>query len=297
MPAKSWAVLEPPSDLRVGFSEAQSAPVDPDVDRRSVLGKVQLIVETLGADGQMGLSELARRTSIAKASVHRLCCDLVTWGVLERSGDSFRLGPRLFELGQRVPGRRSLCDAALPFMEDVYVATLQTVHLAVLEGTEVMYAEKIVGRKSVAVPSQVGGRLPLHCTATGKCMLAFGPAELLRKTIASGLGARTARSIVSVERLEEELAAVRVRGYATEHEEAHVGFASVAAPLFGGRGHVVAALAITTSVSELRLAECVPAIQAASRGLSRRLGARYPSAPGEPQALVAAEEAAGSSAA
>jgi DNA-binding IclR family transcriptional regulator len=250
--------------------------VAPEVDRRSVLGKVQVIVEALAA-GQMGLSELARRTGVAKASVHRLCNDLVEWGILERSGDSFRLGPRLFELGQRVPARRSLCDAALPFMEDLFVATMQNVHLAVLEGTEVMYAEKIVGRRSVPVPSQVGGRLPLHCTATGKCLLAFGPDELLARTIDSGLSARTHRSIVAIERLESELAAVRERGFALEKEEAHRGFASIAAPLFGARNHVVAAIAITTSVAELRANEYVPALLAASRGLSRRLGARLSS--------------------
>lgn len=263
--ADEAATAEPGEDVR-GAEER--------IDRRSVLGKVRVIVETLAADGQMGLSELARRTGVAKATVHRLCSDLVLWGVIERSGDSFRLGPRLFELGQRVPARRSLCDAALPYMEDLYLAIQQTVHLAVLESTEVMYAEKIVGRSSVAVPSQVGGRLPLHCTATGKCLLAFGPGELLRRTIAGGLAARTDRSIVSVETLEAELDLVRNRGYAVEQEEAFPGFASVAFPIFGARNVVVAAIAVTSSLNELRMASCIPALQAASQGLSRRLGAR-----------------------
>jgi DNA-binding IclR family transcriptional regulator len=250
-----------------------------EIDQRSVLGKVQVILETLASTGQVGLSELSRRTGIAKATVHRLCGDLVTWGVVERSGDSFRLGPRLFELGQRVPSRRSLRDAALPFMEDLYVATLQTVHLAVLEEAEVMYAEKIAGRKSVSVPSQVGSRLPLHCTATGKCILAFGPQELLRKALASGLAPRTRLSIVSPELLEEELEGVRRLGYAYEREEAHKGFASVATPIFGSRNQVVAALSVTTSIHEINLEQCVPALQAATRGLSQRLGARNPAGP------------------
>jgi DNA-binding IclR family transcriptional regulator len=239
-----------------------------------VIGKVQLILETLGSAGQLGLSELSRRTGIAKASVHRLCGDLVSWGVVERSGDSFRLGPRLFELGQRVPARRSLCDAALPFMEDLYLATMQTIHLAVLEGTEVMYAVKILGRRSVAVPSQVGSRLPLHCTATGKCMLAFGPAELLQRAVDSGLSPLTNRSVSSPEQLDAELEQVRRLGYALEREQVHLGFASVACPIFGSRNQVVAALAVTSSLDEVSPDRWVPALWAATGQLSRRLGAR-----------------------
>lgn len=244
------------------------------LDRNSLLGKVRLIMEVLGEHGQVGLSELSRRSGVAKATVHRLCGELVAWGVVERSGDSFRLGPRLFELGQRVPSRRLLCDAAVPYMEDLYVATRQTVHLAVLEESEVMYAEKIGGRQSVPVPSRVGSRLPLYCTATGKCILAFGPADLLERTVLSGLVPRTVMSIVARERLDEELEVVRRQGFACEHGEVHDGFASVAAPVFGSRNQVVAALSITTSVGAMNLVENIPALRSATRALSSRLGAR-----------------------
>jgi len=250
-----------------------------EIDRRSVLGKVQILLETLADTGQVGLSELSRSSGIAKATVHRLCSDLVAWGVVERSGDSFRLGPRLFELGQRVPSRRSLRDAALPFMEELYASTSKTVHLAVLEEAEVMYAEKIGGRASSAVPSQVGTRLPLHCTATGKCMLAFGPADLLERTIASGLPQRTKQSIISPERLRTELEEARRLGFASERGEAHTGFASVASPIFGSRGHVVAAMAVTAPEQELSLDRIVPSLRVATFALGQRLGAHRPGGP------------------
>ncbi|HET6663016.1 MAG TPA: IclR family transcriptional regulator, partial [Acidimicrobiales bacterium] len=171
----------------------------------SVLGKVRSILDSLADGGVLGLSELARRSGVAKPTVHRLCGELIDWGVVERSGDAFRLGPKLFELGGRVPGRRQFREAALPFVEDLFVATGQTVHLAVLDGHDVFYIERLTGRRFRPAPSAVADRLPLHCTATGKCLLAFGPPELLDAVVASGLPARTERSITDGAELAAEL--------------------------------------------------------------------------------------------
>jgi DNA-binding IclR family transcriptional regulator len=242
------------------------------LDPRSVLGKVSLIVETLAADGgRMGLSELARRSGVAKPSVHRLCADLVAWGLVERVGDGFRLGPKLFELGQRVPVVRGLRDVALPYLEQVFVATKQTVHLAVLDGHDVLYVDKLAGLDSVAVPSTVAGRLPLHCTATGKCLLAFGDPALVESVVADGLVPRTPFTIVTRTRLEEDLAQIRAGGHAVEREECVSGLASLAAPIFGWRG-LLGALSITTSVARLDEARLAPPVRDAAMALTRKLG-------------------------
>ena len=259
-------------------SSGPSAPIDP----RTVLGKVRLILEALADDSQStGPSELARRTSLPKASVHRICEDLTEWGVLERSGDGFRLGPRLFELGQRVPGRRSFRDTALPFLEDLFVATGETVHLAVLEGAEVAYVEKIVGRRSVPTPSSVARRMPAHCTATGKCLLAHAGDDAVALVVAAGLPPSTPLSITTAARLADELQLVRDRGYAVESEELRRGFASVACPVFGLGDIAVGAVAVTTGLDRFDVDVLAPLLLTTARGLSRQLGGgRLPSAIG-----------------
>lgn len=238
-----------------------------------MLGKVQAILDALAEAGVLGLSELARRSGVPKPTVHRLCGDLVAWGVVERAGDAFRLGPKLFELGARVPGRRQLREAALPFVEDLYVATGLTVHLAVLDGLDVVYIERLTGRRFAPAPSAVADRLPLHCTATGKCLLAFGPPELLEAVVAGGLPARTARSITDGSVLADELRRVRHAGTATEVGEVSPGHVAAGAPIFELGGRVAGALSITGAEGTVDLDAVRALVRVAAAGLSRRLGA------------------------
>lgn len=260
------------------IARASSEPTEdrgerPAPDARSAIGKVRLILETLAEHAQLGLSELARATGLAKPTVYRICQELIAWGVVERSGDRFRLGARLFELGQRAPARRLLRDTALPYMEDLFLSTRQTVHLAVADGVYVTYVERISGRSSDRVPSVVAGRLPMHCTATGKCLMAFGPPETLRDVLATGLPPMTAYSIASSSVLRQDLATVRRRGFSVEREEAKPGYTSVAAPVFGRRSTLLGAVSITASVHRIDANKLGPTVVTAARGLSRALGA------------------------
>ena len=239
----------------------------------SVVAKIRRILDALADGGVLGLSELARRSGLAKPTVHRLCAELVAWGVVERAGDAFRLGPKLFELGARVPGRRHLREAALPFVEDLFVATGHTVHLAVLDGLEVIYLERLTGRRFSPAPSSVADRLPLHCTATGKCLLAFGPPELLDEVIAGGLAARTSRSITDGEALASELDRVRRDGTATELGEVSDGHVAVGAPIFELGHRIAGALSVTGHEGSVDLEQVRVLVRLTAGALSRRLGA------------------------
>ncbi len=127
----------------------------------SVLGKARMILDAFDTDhSDLSLTELTRRSGVAKATVHRLAGELVEWGLLERAGTKYRLGLRLFELGQLVPRQRILRDAALPYMEDLLLATQETVHFAVRDGIDVLYIEKIIGHRGLNQQSRVAGRLP-----------------------------------------------------------------------------------------------------------------------------------------
>ncbi|MDF1604506.1 IclR family transcriptional regulator [Nocardioides sp. YIM 152315] len=212
----------------------------------SVLGKARLILECFElGDADLSLTEIARRTGLAKASVHRLNQELLEWGMLERSGQEYRLGLRAFELGSRAPRIRVLRDGIRPLMESLFHSQGETVHLGVLDGLEVVYIEKVASGPHATRPSTIAGRMPLHCTATGKALLAYGPRELLDDVVESGLPRRTPATVVSPRLLGEQVARARERGYATEHEETVVGYCSVAVPVFGHSGLLLAALSIT----------------------------------------------------
>lgn len=221
-----------------------------DAGTKSVLGKVQLILESFGHDDEhLSLTEITRRSGVAKASVHRLAQELLRWGVLERHGSDYRLGMRLFEIGERVPRQRILREAARPYMEDLRQAINETVHLAVLDGLEVLYLEKITGRGQATRPSRVAGRMPLHCTATGKVLLAFGPRSLVDDVVAAPLERLTPHTVATPGLLLNELTRAREAGYAVEYEQTRVGYLSVAVPLFGATGATMGALSVTATVS------------------------------------------------
>ncbi|MEM9036440.1 MAG: IclR family transcriptional regulator [Actinomycetota bacterium] len=239
-----------------------------------MLARAVRLLEVLAEVGVAGVSELSRRTGLPKTTVHRTAAELDALGLVERAGDGFRLGGRLFELGSRVPGRRHLRDAALPFLEDLSRATNQTVHLAVLDGGEVFYVERLVGSRSSEVPSSVADRLPLHCTATGKCVLAFGPPHLLDEVLTRPLVALTDASTTDPDELRRGLRDVRATGVAEEIGEVAGGLRSLAAPIRGHGDELIGALSATGPMDDFPVERIEPMVVMAAAGLSRRLGAR-----------------------
>ena len=238
-----------------------------------MLSKAVLILEALGEVGVAGVTQLSKRTGLAKTTVHRTARELHRVGLVEPAGDAFRLAPKLFELGNRVPGRRSLRDTALPFLEHLAYATNQTIHLGVLEGTEVSYVERLVGGRPSDVPSAVAARLPLHCTATGKCLLAFGPADLTSTSRATTeLLALTDHSITDRRVLNNELEMIRATGLASEMNEVADGFCSTAAPIRRSNGDLAGALSATGPVHGYATARIEILVLEAAQALSRRLG-------------------------
>lgn len=199
------------------------------LDPNSVLAKIMVVLHSFAADDRaVSLAELTARTELPKATVHRLCNDLVTGRLLDRASDGYRLGGHLFELGMRASVERGLVDVATPFMEDLYELTHETVHLGVREASEVMYVAKIGGHRQAAAPSRVCGRLPLHCTAIGKVVLAHAPADAVDAHLSSILKRRTPRTIVALGLLRQQLDQIRVTGLAYESRSPRP--ASCAAP-------------------------------------------------------------------
>jgi DNA-binding IclR family transcriptional regulator len=238
----------------------------------SVTARALRVFETFSPRHRLlGLTDIARRAGLPLSTVHRLVAELTAWGALERADDGrYRMGLRLWEVATLAPRGLSVREAALPFLEDLYEATHQNVHLAVRDGTEALYLERLSGRAAVAVVSRVGGRLPLHATGVGLVLLAHAPVELQEAVLARPLERFTSRTVTSPTALRRLLAQVRRARVAVSDGLLDLAALSVAAPVTHPEDGVVAALSVV--VPSTHDAEVyVPAVRAAARGVSRVL--------------------------
>ncbi len=237
----------------------------------SVIGRISRLLEVLEeASGPLGISELATGTGMAKGTVHRLVHQLVEERLVERTDDGrLVLGVRLFELGTSVPLPRTLTDVARPLMVDLHQATHQQVHLAVLDGIEVVYVEIVRGGLPLA--STIGGRLPAHATGVGKTMLAYSPRSVIAERVDAGLPRMTPHTIATPEDLERDLRVIRSEGTSYDHEESHLGVSCVAAPVFGADKRIRAAMSVTGHTDRMDLATLGVAVRTAAFAVSRQL--------------------------
>lgn len=236
-----------------------------------VLGRATALLAAFDEDSPLlGVSELSRRTGLAKSTVHRLAGELCACRLLTRDGTGYRLGEWLFELGRLVPTHRTLSETAQPIMEDLREATHERVHLAVLDGTDVVYVN-ILGGAAMGLTSRVGGRLPAHATGVGKVILAYSSRAVIESCVTAGLPQLTERTISTSEALELELRKIRSIGMALEAGESHEGVACVAAPVFGANRAIVAGLSLTGPVDQIDPLVLGPAVRTAAFVLSRTL--------------------------
>lgn len=220
----------------------------------------------------MRLSQVATATGLPLTTTHRICTDLVAQGFIDRAGHGLQLGTRLFELGEHVPRKRRVRDAALPYMQDLYEVTHHTVHLGVLDGTDMLYVDKISGHQPAKSPSRVGSRFPATCTALGKALLAWSDDDVIDTVIAAGLPRKTPYSITDPNVLRSALATIAGDGYAVEREEAAIGIGCVAAPILDGSHRPVAAISLTMRLADLDLGRLGPLVRTSGRSISRVLG-------------------------
>lgn len=244
-------------------------------DEVSVLGKAMAVLDAFAAeDLDLNLAELGRRTGLAKATLHRVTNDLVRVGMLDRDGFRYRLSGRLFELGMRASLQRGLIEVATPFLEDLYERTHETIHLGVRDHFHVVYIAKIGGHHQAAAPSRIGGRMPLHCTAIGKVLLAHSDHEVVHDVLAAGLNRRAARTITSAAVLAAQLQTIAETGLAFEYEESAAGIACIGAPVFRADGVVVAAMSVTGPIPRFVPERHRGALRAATSGMSAVLARR-----------------------
>ena len=235
-------------------------------------GPVDRAVALLGAFGRgewVGLSALARRVGLPKSTAYRLLGMLERTEMVQKRGPLYALGMRVSEFGSRVP----LCEAdallelSVPHLVDLCGRTGETVHLAIPDRTDVFVAAKLHAPGAPVVPTSVGTRLPVHCTALGKVLLAFSPREVLRLFLVRPRAIYTSRTLVEGRVIEAELARVREERIAYDRQELLTGLGCTAVPVLGERG-AMAAISVSGRSSavgrhRIRLEATAEAISAA----------------------------------
>lgn len=241
------------------------------------VGQAVRVLENIAAHGAgVTLGEATRALGMPKPTVFRALHTWLRLGYLERdSGGRYRLGWKPFELtAQHIEGA-NLREVAREYIRRVHEESTETIHLSVLDGTQVLYVDKLEGRQPIRVYTAMGSRGPLHATASGKAVLAFQPEEFLARFIKVGPPRYTALTIVAPAALRREMSAIRRRGYAVNRGEWHAEVAGVGAPIFDANGTVRSALSATLPVlylSRKRVEFLTHLLTEAAAAMSRRLG-------------------------
>jgi DNA-binding IclR family transcriptional regulator len=241
----------------------------------SVTSKVLALLDAFTPEApELTLSELARRAAVSLPTAHRRARELVDWGALERGVDGrFHIGLRLWEVASLAPRGLGLREAAMPFLEDLYEVSHENVQLAVREGVEVVFVERIAGRAAVPVLTRVGGRFALHATGVGLVLLAHAPIPIQDELLAAPLPGFSPKTITDPVRLREVLACVRRNGYAVSDGQVTTDALSVAAPILDATGAVTAAVSLVVRADGAQPTALAPLVIAAARGITRALAA------------------------
>ncbi|QNQ89643.1 helix-turn-helix domain-containing protein [Corynebacterium poyangense] len=221
----------------------------------------------------LGVSEVARRSGIPKSTAHRILAIMVQEELLERTGNTYRLGPLPFELvsGSNLSSQARLAAETLtPFLAALFEQSRKTVHLAYLSGTEVVYINKLFSFSRFSLPSRIGGRAPAYCTGVGKILLAYSD-YWRSQVLTQELAAWTPHTITNTDQLEKELIEAKLRGYACDNEEIQSGLSCIAAPVFGHGPEPVAAFSVSTNTAEFRPDKVLPLLLKVCQSASRAM--------------------------
>jgi len=260
---------EPPEPLAEptganGVSKAQSARAKANgaaEARRSVVFRVLDLIQLVAASPQpMTLAEIGAALKLPKPTVHRLCVRLEESRYLTREPGRYRyrVGPSTERLAFNAIRRGSASVQWRLILERLVDEIRETCNFTAPAGNEVVYVERVESRWPLRLHLEVGSRVPMHCTASGKLFLAFMDAERRTRMLESlNLARMTERTICSRDKLEQEIADIASRGYSTDDEEFIQGLVAVAVPVIDGRGRAVGAVAIHAAKARLDLAQAV----------------------------------------
>lgn len=237
-----------------------------------MIGRALAVLDTFDASHRrQSLASIARRSGLPLTTTHRLVHELTRHSALVRGVDGdYEIGSKLWSLGILASVHADLREVALPYMEDLRQLGNDVVQIAVLDGVRGLVVERIAGSRAMEVLSKPGTRLPLHATAVGKVLLAFGDEDLLDAVISS-LDRYTEQTITDSAQLRAQLREIQSTGFALSNEELAQGSTSIAVPLRSRGGTVIASLGIIAPSDSRDVKRLVPALQVTGSALSKKL--------------------------
>jgi DNA-binding IclR family transcriptional regulator len=247
---------------------------------KAVDRSVNILEELANHEEGLGVTELANRLDIHKSSIHRLLSTLVYRGLVKQDPktDNYKLGLKLFELGSRIFNDLEIREYAKPYLEELVAATDEAVHLVIMDQGEIVYIDKVESSKTIRMNSQIGKRVPVHCSAVGKAMLAYYPKARVDQIIKEqGLAKYTENTITDLKELKEHLTKIKEQGYAIDNVEHELGIRCVAAPIFNYSGKVVSSVSVsgpTIHVTKERVEELAKLVKDTAMKISSQLGYR-----------------------
>jgi DNA-binding IclR family transcriptional regulator len=212
------------------------------------LDRAFAVLDLLGeSDTPLGLAQVALSLQLHKSTAHRFLMVLEQHRMVERTaGGKFRLGLKLFDLGNRAIEQFDLRERSQQHLRRLVAETEETAHLCILEGAHVIYIDKIEPGRSVRMITRIGSSNPVHCTSVGKAILAFLPedriADIIRRTRFERF---THRTIATADALRTEIEKTRRRGYAVDDEELEEGLRCIAVPVLDAQRQPVAAVSVS----------------------------------------------------
>jgi len=239
---------------------------------QTVTGRAFAVLDSFDAGHRrQSLAAISRRTGLPLTTVHRLVHELERQSALVRGVDGdYEIGSKIWRLGTLASVHVELREVALPYMQDVYEIGNDAVQVAVLDGLRCLVVDRIAGSRTISVLSKPGSRLPLHATGVGKVLVAFGGHEL-QDAVLGSLDRYTEQTITDATTLRAQLTTIRSQGFAITREELASGATSVAVPLRGKGGTVIAALGVVSPSENTEISRMVPVLQVTAAAISKKL--------------------------
>lgn len=214
---------------------------------KSLYKAVQLLFYFTEEDRELGITELAEKSGLLKSSIYNMLSTYEECGLVKRNPDTnkYYLGVRVLELSNQFYRNNDVRHVVKPHMREIADRVGETVYLAVVSSTEVIYLDGAFPSSSTGGRNMTGLKAPLYCTGIGKAMLAYGQESLADEVIAEGMFPFTQNTITDGDALKRELAMIRERGYAIDNMEHEYGIKCVAVPIRSSENRVVAAYSIS----------------------------------------------------
>lgn len=213
------------------------------------------ILETISdAEDGLTLAQLSEQVNLPKSTVHGLVSTLRDHKFVSQTDEDgrYRMGIRLFELGTKLARSWDIRDAAKPAMRWLSKEFGETVHLGCEDNGEVLYLDKIAADSLISIVSDIGARLPMHCSGIGKALLAHKSESEVKRYIAyKGLMPLTGRTITDPDKLMQELEKVKEQGFALDDGEIMEGLRCVGAPIYDSDGLVRYAISVSGQVKDI----------------------------------------------